>query len=384
VVALPEHDLGRGGPGGQPPHVPVSSLSLSLGNVDPNTGMPTLAGPYQAYVFTGTLTSGSESVTGVSNLTGLIAGESVVGTGIPAGTTIVTVSSSTGSITLPADATASGSQSLTAANPTATPDPDLMLASTFGRGSFAINLAPLILGDEVTVSPTTAGTGTDSSPVVTSPITISGSSEISGFGNATWITVEDVTNPASLVVIAGFNPADPVPTPNSSNSTNALGNFSIPFNPASYYMTNGPKTIEIFATNNAGSVGNKVTYSFTLNDNSVPPSLQMLPADIKGTLNGNPVTNIENPEFLGATGPGVTITVFKTQEVNGVFPPPPCSSPCRARISAPTARSTSCSRIPRIRPVSRPYPMGPSRSTSRRRIPSTPVSARPRAIPSRF
>ena len=71
------------------------------------------------------------------------------------------------------------------------------------------------------------------------PITISGSSEITGFGNATWITVEDVTNPADPVVIAGFNPADPVPTPSASNSTNALGNFSIPFNPADYYTTNG-------------------------------------------------------------------------------------------------------------------------------------------------
>ena len=32
--------------GGNLPHVAVTSLSLSLGNIDPNTGMPTLAGPY--------------------------------------------------------------------------------------------------------------------------------------------------------------------------------------------------------------------------------------------------------------------------------------------------------------------------------------------------
>ena len=269
---FPDTTYGAVVEGGYLPHVAVTSLSLSLGDTNVATGMPTLDGPY-------------------------------------------------------APATVNQTAALAA-------DPDTLMAATYGQGEFAINLAPLILGDEVTVSPTTAGTGTGSSPVVTGPITISGSSEISGFGNATWITVEDVTNPANPVVIAGFNPADPVPTPSSSNSTNALGNFSIPFNPASYYMTNGPKTIEIFATDNAGSVGNKVTYSFTLNDNSlpqppptappsfVPPGLQMLPADLKGTLNGNPVTNIETPEFLGATNPGVTITVFETQEVNGVFPPP--------------------------------------------------------------
>ena len=33
-------------PGGDLPHVSVSALSLSQGNIDPNTGMPDLAGPY--------------------------------------------------------------------------------------------------------------------------------------------------------------------------------------------------------------------------------------------------------------------------------------------------------------------------------------------------
>jgi len=160
---FPSTTLGAEADGGNLPHVPVSSLSLSLGNVDPNTGMPTLAGPYQAYVFTGTLTSGSESVTGITNLTGLVAGESITGTDIPAGTTILTVSSSTHTITLSANATVSGSQSLTTANPTATPDPDLMLASTFGRGSFAINMAPIVFPDTVQIDPSSV----NSSGVVT-------------------------------------------------------------------------------------------------------------------------------------------------------------------------------------------------------------------------
>jgi len=313
--------------GGNLPHVSVTSLSLSLGNIDSNTGIPTLAGPYQTFVFSGTLSSGSESVTGISNLTGLVVGESITGIGIPAGTTIQAVSSSTSTITLSANATASGSQTLAAANATTTPDPDLLMAATYGQGEFAINLPPLILGNAVTVTPTS---GTGSVPTVTGPVTISGSSEISGFGDTTWITIEDVTNPANPVVIAGFNPKNGAAVPSSSNSTNALGNFSIPFDPASYYTSNGPKTIEIFATDNAGSVGNVVTYSFMLKESLPPPpptspptfsqNLALLPADIKSAPGVNPpVTNLTQPVLTGATNPGVTITVSEFEEVNGSF-----------------------------------------------------------------
>src|SRR5262249_34294004 len=160
-----------------------------LGNIDKNTGMPNLAGPYQALVFSGTLTSGSAIVTGINRLTKLAAGQTVTGTGIPAGTTIKSVDSSTSTITLSANATASGFLTLAAANAPATPDPDVLLASTYGRGSFAINLPPLILTNSVSLAPTTSGTGTNSPPIVTGPITIGGASEISGFGNTTWITV---------------------------------------------------------------------------------------------------------------------------------------------------------------------------------------------------
>jgi hypothetical protein len=61
---------------------------------------------------TGTLTSGSPTVTGLSSTTGLFAGDSVTGTGIAAGTTIASVDSSS-QITLSQKATASGSPSLT-------------------------------------------------------------------------------------------------------------------------------------------------------------------------------------------------------------------------------------------------------------------------------
>lgn len=60
---------------------------------------------------TGTLTSGNTSVTGLSSTANLEAGMSVSGTGITGGTTIASVDSTT-AITLSANATASGAQSL--------------------------------------------------------------------------------------------------------------------------------------------------------------------------------------------------------------------------------------------------------------------------------
>ena len=64
-------------------------LSLSLGKSIPDTGMPNLAGPYDP-------TNGT---------------------------------------------------------PTTTPDPDVLMASTYGQGEFAINLAPLVFPNTVKVDP---------------------------------------------------------------------------------------------------------------------------------------------------------------------------------------------------------------------------------------
>ena len=50
----------------------------------------------------------------------------------------------------------------------------------------------------------------------------------------------------------------------AANWTDALGNFSIPIN-AGVFTSNGLKTVEFYATDDAGSVGNKITLSFTLN-----------------------------------------------------------------------------------------------------------------------
>ena len=99
-------------------------------------------------------------------------------------------------------------------------DPNVLLATTFGRGSFAIRLAPIVFPStrrrSTPTCPRPAGSvsGTDSRPAtpivtVTQPV-IDGLSEQTAFGNVVRITLLDLTDPTNPVVIGGYDPADPV------------------------------------------------------------------------------------------------------------------------------------------------------------------------------
>ncbi len=317
---FPRTTFGAVTPGGYLPHVSVSSLSLSLGNIDTNTGMPRLAGPYQVFSFSGTLTSGSATVTGISDLTGLAVGEPITGTGIPAGTTIASLDKAGRQLTLSAQATANGTQALSASDPSATPDPDLLMAATYGQGEFAINLAPMLFPSSVAVAPAnTSGTAADGTPIVTTakPV-IDGLSEITGFGNATWVTIVDQTpgDPTFGQIIGGFDPRQPLAA-NPGDTTDALGNFAIPITKA--FVSNGLKTIQVYTTDNAGSRSNPVTLKFTLRATDIvitptqappPPTIQI--ASPMNVINGVPVTNLTNPLFSGTTLVGTFITVTET------------------------------------------------------------------------
>ena len=136
----------------------------------------------------------------------------VVGNGIPAGTTttITNADLTSDSITLSAEATTTGEQSLSAANPSATPDPDLLLASTYGEGEFAINLAPMLFPTTVGLAQAdNSGTAADGSTIVTTATpTFDGESEISSSGSTTWVSIVDETPGDSTYgqIIGGFNP----------------------------------------------------------------------------------------------------------------------------------------------------------------------------------
>jgi subtilisin-like proprotein convertase family protein len=260
----PSTTFGAVSSGGNLPHVDVTDLSLSQGNVAVATGMPDLAGPYN-----------------------------------------------------PED-------------PNATADPDLLMASTYGEGSFAIDLAPMLFNtstDPVQVAASdTSGTAADGTTLVTTALpTIDGTSEISGFGGATWVTIVDETpgDPDYGQVIGGFNPADVTAkttsiTANSSNSTDAFGNFAIPVTAA--FGSNGLKTIEVYTTDDAGAKSNPVTITFTLQATNIvvppattPPGAPTIAfASTVNSIGGVPVTSLTDLGFTGTTVTGTYVTVTET------------------------------------------------------------------------
>ena len=93
-------------------------------------------------------------------------------------------------------------------------DPDLLLATTFGRGQFAIRLAPIVFPGTVQLdtklpAPNGSISGKDAqgNPIVKIPQpVIDGLSEQSAFGNTVYITIVDMTDPTNPRIIGGYDP----------------------------------------------------------------------------------------------------------------------------------------------------------------------------------
>ena len=152
--------------------------------------------------------------------------------------------------------------------------------------------------------------------VTTSVPEFDGLSEVTGFGDATRISIVDETpgDPTFGKVIGGFDPSNVAGTNVAANWTDSFGNFSIPVN-AGEFTTNGLKTIEVYATDNAGSKGNVITLQFTLAVTGisapmppVTPTLELAPYDVTGAPG---YTNIAMPNLIGVTTPGATVELLQ-------------------------------------------------------------------------
>ena len=163
-----------------------------------------------------------------------------------------------------------------------------------------------------------SGTAPDGSTLVTDPQPIiDGLSEITAFGDATRITIVDETPGDSTFgqIIGGFDPTNVANTNVAANWTNALGNFSVQVN-AGEFTSNGLKTVKIYATDNAGSIGNPVTLQFTLAVTGIsaptppttPTGLELAPYDVTGAPG---YTNIATPNIIGLTTPGATVELLQ-------------------------------------------------------------------------
>ncbi|WP_168189494.1 Ig-like domain-containing protein [Paludisphaera borealis] len=242
--------------GGYLPRTNITDLDLSLGAINPATGMPNLLGPLDPY------------------------------------------------------------------NPTAASDPGVLLASTFGRGSFAIKTSPLVLPGTVKVNPADVnGIAADGTPLVqTSVFRVLGLSSFTGFNNATRITIFDVTDNK---IIGGFDPSKPS-TNAAINWTDSFGNFTIKVN-AGAIPSNGLKVLQIYATDDTGATGNLITLTITLNasdlgSSAVPadPTLGLYGPDNTGIVPAQNYTNKPQPRFVGVTSAGATVELLY-KDGNGNF-----------------------------------------------------------------
>ena len=203
-----------------------------------------------------------------------------------------------------------GNISPTTGRPDVSTGPNLLVASTYGRGSFAIRLAPIVFPNTATqpsilvLAPADRFVfqGTTFDRITTNPApTIIGLSEQSAFGNVVTIDVYDqVSDPNHL-------------TPIGTGQTDALGNFRITIQ-AGVYTTPGLKTIDVVATNQSGTTGNvaELTFFLQVNPFQPPPSTAYITDLTPDTDNGRPspprdsddLTNVLRPSFQGTAAGG--------------------------------------------------------------------------------
>jgi Bacterial Ig-like domain len=198
-----------------------------------------------------------------------------------------------------------------------TGDPEILLASTFGRGEFAISLAPDVFPNTIVLDPTLPGpNGSDSGAVrgfpdftnVLDPV-IDGTSEVTNFGNTVTVNVFDDSGPTPVLIGTGV--------------TNAFGQFQILveaqgansaaafYDPA--FLVDGLKTIGIQATDSAGAMGNVAVFTYNLKATppANPTNLTLTNESARTGFNNvpNPKSNLLPPTFA------VTTTEPATTEV---------------------------------------------------------------------
>ena len=171
----------------------------------------------------------------------------------------------------------------TTGRPDVSTGPNILLATTYGRGQFAIRLAPLVFPNPANNTPRILGidqasdsglSNTDHVTNIRTPNVV-GLSEQTAFGNVVYITLFDLTDPANPRYIGGFQ-GDPNSSANLANTaiqTDSAGRFGVRVNPGALTV-DGVKTIGVQATNLSGTKGNMATFEFTL-DTTAPTAPQL-------------------------------------------------------------------------------------------------------------
>jgi subtilisin-like proprotein convertase family protein/photosystem II stability/assembly factor-like uncharacterized protein len=176
---------------------------------------------------------------------------------------------------------------LLAANGTAAPD--ILLATTYGRGEFAIRLAPFIVPNSLQLDPNLPAPFGSTGGATTQPV-IDGMTEITAFGDHVKIELFDKLANGTLVPI-GVDPNNP----NQPFAyTDAQGRFRVQVK-AGYYTTDGVKTIVVEAVDDAGVVGPAMTITFVLNTTPVLNAASIALASTQPTTPGGSDSGLMYP-----------------------------------------------------------------------------------------
>ena len=186
-----------------------------------------------------------------------------------------------------------------------TGDPEILLATTFGRGDFAIRLAPDVFPSTISLDTTLPSPNGSNSGIirgypgytnVLNPY-IDGTSEVSNYGNVVTINIYDESGSTPVLIGTG--------------TTNAFGQFTIQIlaqgtnASAPYYdpsfLVDGLKTVGIQATDSAGASGNIATFTYHLK--ATPPANpgNLTLTNDSGRSSTDGVSNALPPTFSATT-----------------------------------------------------------------------------------
>ena len=222
-------------------------------------------------------------------------------------------------------------------------DREVLLASTLGRGDFAIGLAPIVLPNTILLDPNLpAPGGSDSgaangNPDVTNVVTpfIDGVSEISNFGNIITINIYDETGGPGQGTLLGTGTTDP------------FGNFAIQLvnngSDPSFFTSStslNDKVIGIQATDSSGASGNITKFAYTL-DTITPntPSSVILESKYDtGRSSTDNITDLSIPAPTPGSGLSIVTPIF---DISTPLPPANPLTPFPITLTVELLRSLS-------------------------------------------
>ncbi len=198
-------------------------------------------------------------------------------------------------------------------------NPDTLLATTYGRGSFAIRLSPVIVPGSLILDPAddsrrNAKVPNDNISNVLQPH-FTGLSEQTAYGQKVRVTLVDDTDVNNPVYIGGFDGTFGDATDIATNWTDTAGNFRLQVNAGVWSNSganDGKHVIGVYATDNAGVKGAIGTVVYTLDTQVLPPTLILNPASDSAVVGDN-ITNDNTPTVNGAVEANASVQIL----VNG-------------------------------------------------------------------